>query len=357
MDAERNEHHWLDVLVDYVQDLVDAGVKTTVPKSRLASLAFLNKVAGLRPVLPVDDIAVTAVASAHRRDGPRTRRGARAYTVDQVRIIEAAATSPTSALSRVVLRTELRKIFAALRNDDAIWDTPQQWRFAGGEEGFMYGESYKTKSTEATSTRLASCMPWVAPARGVSAVPSHWTRGYIEDLRAVGVESTAEYAVPCPHNVRAGRRPPGAAQPDTWQVQLRHSLREAGFTPPAAAAITLHSAKKTILTWAGCSGKFTDREIEVLGHHRSSGVSKTVRAYNVTELSAPAHKLSGLLWQIAEGTFQPDQPPGLQWIEPSRRKAAGMSSSSIEDSAQATAPKTSGGSHVCMVAAGTFAWF
>ncbi|CAK0790281.1 unnamed protein product [Prorocentrum cordatum] len=108
-------------------------------------------------------------------------------------------------------------------------------------------------------------MPWIAPLRGVSQPPSCWARGYSEDLEA--------------------------------------------------KASGLHSAKRTILTWAGSSGIFTDREIEVLGHHRSSGIGKVVCACNVAVLAAPVTKLRQLLEHIVQGAFNPDAPAGMQWRE------------------------------------------
>ena len=61
------------------------------------------------------------------------------YSVSEVQTIEHAvagsAGSALCAFQRVVLRTELRKIYAALRNDDACWDRPREWSFAGGAEG------------------------------------------------------------------------------------------------------------------------------------------------------------------------------------------------------------------------------
>ena len=96
---------------------------------------------------------------------------------------------------------------------------------------------------------------------------------------------------------------------------MRRALRAAGLSPLKAKGIGLHSAKRTILTWAGSSGIFTDRELEVLGHHRSAGIGKVVCAYNVTVLAAPVTKLRQLLEHIVQGAFNPDAPAGMQWRE------------------------------------------
>ena len=203
-------------------------------------------------------------------------------------------------------------MYASLRNDDSIWDSPSAWRTAGGECGFLYGTAHKTKATEATSTRLSPEMPWSAPLRGVCTEPSRWAQGYLEDCAELGI-ADQEYAVPAPWAARAGLTPPGATEPDEWVTQIRVVLQEAGIPREQAAGISLHSGKKTALTWAGTSGKFSEADLAILGHHRSAGVGKCVRAYNMSELSAPMAQLASLLEDIAAGKFHPDAPPGLQW--------------------------------------------
>ena len=130
----------------------------------------------------------------------------------------------------------------------------------------------------------------------------------------LGLPDDAEFAVPSTQRLAAGA-PPGAAEPDEWLAAIRRALRAAGFPPQEARKIGLHAAKRTILTWAGSSGIFGERDIEVLGHHRCSGIGQVVCAYNVTVLAAPVTKLRQLLEYIAKGDFDPDGPAGMQWRE------------------------------------------
>ena len=77
------------ILVDYVHELRANGAKRTVPKARLASLAFLNKMAGLDVPLPVHDVALVALAQSHCRNATnRGRATTTVYTVPQVRLME-----------------------------------------------------------------------------------------------------------------------------------------------------------------------------------------------------------------------------------------------------------------------------
>ena len=303
------------MLVDYIHDLREAGVKATVPASHIASIAFINRIAAPDFPLPVGDVLVVGAVRSHRRNTKGKRRKSVIYRVEQVRALERAARTLNSALLRVIVQTELRKLYAGLRNDDAIWDSPTSWRTdgEGGRDDYMYGEASKTKATETTSARLNETMPWISPIRGVCQVQSGWHQGVLSNLELVGVDAHAEYAAPSPRNVLAGKRPPGATESDGWQTRLRRALREAGMPEEAARLITRHSAKNTLLTWAGGSGMFSDRDIEILGHHRICGVGRTVRAYNMQELSAPVRKLSKMLDAIATNVYQPDRLPGLQW--------------------------------------------
>ena len=316
-DSERKEEVLVDDIIRYIHYLVDNGCKATVPTARVASLGFLNRLAGLVPPLPLTDISVTTLTASHRREGRRQERATVVYTVDEVRQIEQELARRDSRrlapMHRVVLCTELRKLFAALRNDDACWDRPDTWRFEGGPDGFWYGQSYKTKATEQTATRVRGGMPWAAPMRGISDPKVDWCASALADLRACGVEAEAQYALPSPANVQLGVRPPGAAAGHEWQTALTGALAALNLQPHRTRRITLHSAKRTVLTWAGCAGGFSDRELEILGHHRSAGVGRTVRAYNVQELSASVAKWRRLLDEIASGRFNPDKPPGLQW--------------------------------------------
>jgi len=314
-DSFQDHEATVELLVRYVMDLLDGGAAPTMPAARLESLRFLNRAAGLAPPLPAGEVCVRHLALAHRREAPGSARLPKIYTADQIRKLERAATALRNPLDRVVIRTELRKLFAALRNDDAVWDKFGDWLQEGSAAGgCLYGTAYKTKATEATSTRLRGGMPWIAPLRGVCQPPSGWAHGYSADLKALGLPEDAEFAVPSPQRISAAATP-GAAEPDEWVVAIRRALRAAGLSPLEAKGIGLHSAKRTILTWAGSSGIFTDRELEVLGHHRSAGIGKVVCAYNVTVLAAPVTKLRQLLEHIVHGAFNPDAPAGMQWRE------------------------------------------
>ena len=300
-------------LVDYMHFLVDAEVGPTVPRSRLHSLAFFARFAGIEEHLPTDDVAVTTVADSYFRDNKKQQVKARPYTVREVQLIEKAAKEHQSTLVRIALRNELRKLYGGLRNDDSIWTTPSEWQTAGElPHMYMYGKAEKTKATEQTATRLAGGMPWVIPLRGVSPEPSRWADGYTADLERIGILHLP-YAVPSPWNFRAGIKPPGLASDDEWITQVRFALTEAGLAASRAKQITLHSAKVTILTWIGLSDRFKDTDRAILGHHRSPGVNGTVRGYTWNELAGPVRKLTDLLEDIAKGKFIPDALPGLQW--------------------------------------------
>lgn len=116
------QEKFVAMLVYYIHDLREAGARPTVPASRIASLAFLNKIAALDNPLPLPDVSVTAAVQSHRRNAKGKRRKTTIYTRDEVHLLERSARALPSALSRTTLQTELRKVYAALRNDDSIWD-------------------------------------------------------------------------------------------------------------------------------------------------------------------------------------------------------------------------------------------
>eukprot|EP00959_Pyramimonas_sp_CCMP1952_P175603 3669375-Pyramimonas_sp.AAC.1 len=63
-------------------------------------------------------------------------------------------------------------MFAALRNDDAVWgrfgDWVQEW---AAPAGCLHGAANETTAAEATATRLRGGMPRAAPLRGVPQPP------------------------------------------------------------------------------------------------------------------------------------------------------------------------------------------
>ena len=132
----------------------------------------------------------------------------------------------------------------------------------------------------------------------------------------VGLDLLDEYMVPNPVRAKAGLVPVGAASCEAWLAHLRRVLSIIGPSRERAAMVALHTAKRTAVTWAGTSDTFTDRQLEVLGHHRSAGVGTTVRAYNQTELAAPFRLYAQLLEKLATGEFDPDAGLCQEWQVP-----------------------------------------
>ncbi len=64
-------------------------------------------------------------------------------------------------------------------------------------------------------------------------------------------------------------------------------------------------------------GAPTDREKDILAHHRASGPDKTARAYNPDELHAPVAKWTKILHQRQEGAYTPRRMPTVLGKRPS----------------------------------------
>jgi hypothetical protein len=298
------------MLVDLVADLAANGCPAGAPCLMLRSLQFLQRLAAPDVRMALQAPAVALPALAYRRDAAAPRRAAPVYAVCDVQALERAAARHAQLAVRLVARAELLKLYAALRNDDLLWSPLAALR-AGAQT--VTGRATKTKATEATAVRAREGMPWAAPLAGVSRPAEAWWARHHEDMRAAGVPADAAYGIPSPRAVAHGLLPPGPAAPSECVGWLRRTAAAAGVPLDRARIFTLHSAKRTILTWAGISGAFTDRDLEVLGHHRSGGVGRTVRAYNAAELAAPVAKLRQLLAAIAAGDFRPDAVLSENW--------------------------------------------
>ena len=118
-----------------------------VPRARLASLGFYARLAQLEGEYPVTHVAVTTAANAYRRDGHTRQSTARAYTLEEVRAIELAATQHRDPLVRVTLRNELRKVFA-------------------GEDQGNRGDKHAIGWRHAVGSPIARCLPRAVPLGG-----------------------------------------------------------------------------------------------------------------------------------------------------------------------------------------------
>eukprot|EP00959_Pyramimonas_sp_CCMP1952_P031507 660929-Pyramimonas_sp.AAC.1 len=71
----------------------------------------------MEPPLPLNNASVEALVASHKRNGPGKERAPAVYTAQEARRIENALsrddTTMLTPLLRVVLRTELRKLYAA----------------------------------------------------------------------------------------------------------------------------------------------------------------------------------------------------------------------------------------------------
>ena len=225
--------------------------------------------------------------------------------------IEAAAAGTPSALDRHTLRTELRKAYGGLRNDDSIWSSPAQWVV---RNGIWQGHCSKTKSTEATANRLKGGMPFALPIRGLSAEPQPWTDGMWTDIRLLKMNPEHGYSVPCPGAVKSGVQDPGAASAEESLAQLRRSLWAAGLPQSFVKDVKAHTAKRFLGRLVNSSGIFSPKEVRILLHHRETGQGVTAMAYDPEELNVPVAKLRLLFEHIRKGHCRPDEPAGAQWI-------------------------------------------
>ena len=128
---------------------MDAGVAPKVPEARLASIRKLNAICDPPVPWPADHAIVRDMAKVYFAGQAHTLRPTRKYTVQETQDLETVCTRLPDPLDRYVIVTELRKLYGALRNDDAIWGTVADWKWqAQGSKGIWQGVSLRTKATE-----------------------------------------------------------------------------------------------------------------------------------------------------------------------------------------------------------------
>lgn len=312
------------VLVDFLEDLMDADVSPGVPRSKLTSLNVAQDLCKPTYGWPTKEPIVVNLTQTYFREGKHKKRAVRLYTVEEIKMIERALSSAEGPapgpLERIVLATELRKLYARLRQDDSTWGSAAKWRLVetkddrGDPVTHWHGEATKAKGTEMRANWVHETMPWIAPVRGLLEEPSNWYNQVYQDMHTLGMNVEDEYLLPSPPAVRAGRRPPGAAQPLEWINLLRRTLVKIGFEPNQAATVCGHTAKRIMLTWMNASGYVRlDQGQQAAGYHRARGPGSVSRRYTFQEQSGPVRIIDQVCRSIREGEYFPDNPIGAQW--------------------------------------------
>ena len=162
--------------------------------------------------------------------------------------------------------------------------------------------------------KIKEHMPWMLVTRGISMSQKAWHKRVVEDMQMLGMRATDECLVPSPAAVTAGRMPPGATEPMERISHLRRTLVQAGFAAEQAATVSGHTAKRTMLTWLNASGLLdSEADQDVAGDHRSQGATGTARRYTLQEMAKPMRAIEQMCVAIANKTYNPDRPTGLEW--------------------------------------------
>lgn len=196
------------ILVDFLEDLMDADVSVGVPRSRRTSL---NKAIHLcRPNYPwpTKETIVVNITQDYYKSGRRKKRQTWFYTVQEIRTIEGALQSRNEGnpeeqrpalgpLERLTLATELRKLYARLRQDDATWGRITSWKVTRGKS--PDGETTThLQGTEMRAHWIHEDMPWIAPTRGLSDHHSEWESQAPNDMFTLGMRQEDNYLLPSP---------------------------------------------------------------------------------------------------------------------------------------------------------------
>ena len=294
------------VVADYIHELMDLGVSSGVPRTRLADLRFANGI--LRPAVPwpADAKDLERAAAGYFREGTHEPREGYYYALADLRKLAVGARELPTPQERVYARAELIKFLAVLRMDDVLWSKPAHWQVqqtTRTRTARFAGTSSKTKSTQATAGRLPEGMPWLGPLQDFG-VETPWWADCLEDMEALGMTLEHEYLLPSPGNVLRGARPPGAASPEEAVSMLRRVLRACGIEQ--AHLCKAHSAKQSAMRLVNCYVGAVDlqpREKDILAHHRITGPDKTAAAYNPQELEAPVAKFDIVVQEWVGGLY------------------------------------------------------
>jgi hypothetical protein len=242
------------------------------------------------------------------------RRQARAMTPDQVRQLEVFTADPEQPflerqitfifLVLTALRSrfsDLKKFTSHLVSDDLLEFIPRQ-----------------TKTSRLDKSRLPLCM--VGPIKLFSAADWFTVHTEARILRGIPL---GEWELAAAHSKMVFTNL--ACKVSDYSSALRRTLAILQFED--ASVFSAHSAKATMLTFAANCG-MTAEERGLLGYHRPTGVSSSVRSYDRSKQIAPVEKLARHLTDFR------DNAPNLAGEDKSGDISCSDSDSSSSDSGE-----------------------
>ena len=89
------------ILVDFLEDIMDADVSPGGPKSKLTSLNVAMTLCRPNCPWPTDEPIVTRLTQTYFRNGKHKKRPTRLYTVEEVQMIERTLNTASTKLSEI----------------------------------------------------------------------------------------------------------------------------------------------------------------------------------------------------------------------------------------------------------------
>ena len=288
------------VLFLYCQKLRKEKKDTSGPDQLLQALNFCSGTLGLSvPISELRSARVTGLAHQCLR-AQETTKQAQPLTKEQVLWLEDLARKAENLYERLLASSFLLMLYARARHSDMRRAT------AGTDfiQGFVELEVQDPKQSRA-SRRKRLMLPVVAPMMGIADRPwasawqanrKHWRLAHEGDISQDPLlpEMSADGSLlPC--NM-------GTARASSWLLALL--ARNDQVNPDSLLAISTHSLKATLLSWAAKSGmEVLDRTI--LGYH-STGVNTSTLSYSRDAMAGPLRSLQGLLRAVRLKKFNPD---------------------------------------------------
>ena len=230
--------------------------------------------------------------------------------VGLVKGLEVAVRTPRNATDRSVAGFALFVLLARARLTDAARaDGEPTLDLDDSGDGYVEvkttGKKVKTGRGKRCRLRL---LPMVANANGVTGRP--WAQWWLDARREchqdVGADGCLQQALG-----PLGFRPGTVMGTTEMMSHVRRLLRATGAPQRMLANKTSHSLKATCLSWAAKAALPVETR-RILGGHAQPG-DVSVLEYSRDAMAGPLKALDGVIAQIRDGRFDPDQTRSGRW--------------------------------------------
>ena len=285
-------------LYDFICSLRASGAAPTTASSFLEAVNFATSQLGISPGREHTVTSRIRGASLSQFLNKRRLKQAPPLQVTEVAMLERLVCRSPDVVTRIVVGYFLMCLHTCSRFSDCMQLENLKLEISNSGHGVIEAGTvaHKTAISQHARTTL---LPLIGLSLGVE---SRWAEAWLAAREELNM-SSCRYTLPAISHTGSflSRRMTSGE----GSAYLKDLLLEEGVAPQRAAALSTHSLKATLLSWAAKSGALDVNERRLLGHHLDPNL-RSVVTYSRDALLSAVCRMGVLLERIRKGHFNPD---------------------------------------------------